>query len=264
MNSVYHKKRGLALGGGAVLGAAHVGVLKAIDEYRIRITRITGTSIGAFVAAFAAFGKSWKEIEAIAKELNWLDVSGISLSRFALLSNEKLGELIKKHIGDKNIEDAHIPLAMVAADITTGEKVVLNKGSVARAAMASTCIPGIFKPVEIDGRLLVDGGVVESVPVITLKDMGARKVIAVDLNAKHEYGVPENIIDIILNSYHYTMMASAKLQTEDADLLIEPDLSAFNRSNMKQVSNLMEKGYEDANKDLEKRSFKKIKSRNNK
>ncbi len=246
MSSVYYKKRGLALGGGAVLGAAHVGVLKAIDEYRIRITRITGTSIGAFVGAFVAFGKGWKEIEAIAKELNWLDVSGISLSRFALLSNEKLGELIIKHIGDKDIEDADIPLAMVAVDITTGEKIVLNTGSVAKAAMASTCIPGIFEPVEMDGRLLVDGGVVESVPVITLKEMGARKMIAVDLNAKHEYGEPENIIDIILNSYHYGMMASAKLQKAEADLLIEPDLSAFNRSNMKQVSDLMEKGYEEA------------------
>lgn len=256
MSSEYKKKRGLALGGGAVLGAAHVGVLKAIDEYKIRITRVTGTSIGAFVAAFVAFGKSWEEIEAIAKELNWLDVSGISLSRYALLSNEKLGDLIEKHLGNNDIGDADIPLAMVAADITNGDKVVLDKGSVAKAVMASTCIPGIFKPVKIDGKLLVDGGVVENVPVKTIKDMGARKVIAVDLNAKHKYGEPENIMDVILNSYHYTMMASARLQTEDADLLIQPDLSRFNRSNMKQVSDLMDKGYKDAIKQL-KKSFKK-------
>lgn len=257
MSPLYKKKRGLALGGGAVLGAAHIGVLKAIDEHRIHINRIAGTSIGAFVAAFVAFGKSWEEIREIASELKWMDITGLSLSRYALLSNEKLGELIVEHIGDRNIEDADIPLAMVAADIATGEKVVLDKGPVARAAMASTCIPGIFYPVEIDGRKLVDGGIVENVPVITLKSMGARKVIAVDLNARHAYGEPENILDVILNSFHYMMQAAATLQKEDADLLIEPDLSDFNRSNMDQVSDLMEKGYEDAKKALGKKFKKK-------
>lgn len=247
---------GLALGGGAVLGAAHVGVLRVIDEYNIKITHVTGTSIGAFVAAFFAFGKTWKEIREIAMELKWLDISGISLSRYALLSNEKLGDLIVKHIGDKKIEDADIPLAMVATDIATGEKIVLKKGSVAEAVMASTCIPGIFKPVEIDGKLLVDGGVVENVPVNTLKDLGAKKIIAVDLNSQHSYGAPENILDVILNSFHYTMQAASELQTEEADILIEPDLSEFNRSNMDQVKELMDKGYKDAKKQM-KKAFKK-------
>lgn len=246
------KKMGLALGGGAVLGAAHVGVLRVIDEYEIKITHVAGTSIGAFVAAFFAFGKTWEEIREIATEMKWLDITGVSLSRFALLSNEKLGELIVRHIGDKKIEDADIPLAMVAADIATGEKIVLKKGSVAEAAMASTCIPGVFKPVEIDGKTLVDGGVVENVPVNTLKDLGAKKIIAVDLNSQHAYGSPENILDVILNSFHYTMQASSELLTKEADILIEPDLSKFNRSNMDQVEALMEKGYKDAKKQLGK------------
>ncbi len=247
---------GLALGGGAVLGAAHVGVLRVIDEYDIKITHVAGTSIGAFVAAFFAFGKTWKEIREIATELKWFDITGSSLSRFALLSNEKLGELIVKHIGDKEIEDADIPLAMVAADIATGEKIVLKKGSIADAAMASTCIPGIFNPVDIDGKLLVDGGVVENVPVNTLKDLGAKKMIAVDLNSQHSFGAPENILDVIINSYHYTMQAASELQTKEADILIEPDLSDFNRSNMDQVKELMEKGHKDAKKQL-KKVFKK-------
>lgn len=250
------KKVGLALGGGAVLGAAHIGVLKALDEYDIKFTHVTGTSIGAFVAAYVAFGKGWKEIMEFATEMQWIDVTGISLSRYALLSNEKLGELIDKHIGKKNIEDADIPLAMVATDIKNGEKIVLKKGSVANAVMASTCIPGIFKPVEIDNRMLVDGGVVENVPVKTLKDLGGKKVIGVDLNAKHSFGDPENILDVIINSFHYTMHAAAKLQREDADLIIEPDLSDFNRSNMDQVEDLMDKGYKDAKKQL-KKAYKK-------
>lgn len=118
------KKIGLALGGGAVLGAAHVGVLKAIEEFDIEISYIAGTSIGAFVAAFCAFGKTPAEIEEIALKLTWMDISGISLFKNGLLSNEKLGDLISEHIGDKKIENAKIPLAMIATDISSGKKVV--------------------------------------------------------------------------------------------------------------------------------------------
>lgn len=240
------KKAGLALGGGAVLGAAHVGTLRALDEYNIEIKYIAGTSIGAFVAAFYAFGKSWQDIKEIASELKWLDITSISLSRYGLLSNEKLGELFIEHVGDKNIEESAIPLALVATDATSGEKVVLTKGSVADAIMASTCIPGIFIPVEISGIMLVDGGIVENVPIKTVKDLGANYVIGVDLNSKHSYEKPGNILDVIINSIHFLMKQSTKLQTTKADLLIEPDLSEFNRSDMDQVDELMEKGYEDS------------------
>jgi NTE family protein len=246
------KDIGIALGGGAVLGAAHVGALRAIDEFDIEINYIAGTSIGAFVAAFFAFGKNWKDIKKIASELKWIDITGISLSRYALLSNEKLGELIIEHIGDKNIQDSDIPLAMIATDITGGDKVTLEKGSVAEAVMASTCIPGIFKPVEINEQMLVDGGVVENVPVKTVKEMGAEYVIGVDLNAKHTYEKPDSIVDVIINSFHFLMQQSDKLQTADADLLIKPDLSAFNRSDMNQVDELMKKAYEDSKKALKK------------
>ena len=241
-----NKKIGLALGGGAVLGAAHIGVLKALEELEISIHYVAGTSIGAFVAAFYAFDKTWKEIEEIAVKLKWIDISGLSLSQYGLLSNEKLGELITEYIGNKKFKKSAIPLAMVATDISNGKKVVLKKGSVAEAAMASTAIPGIFKPLEIDGKLLVDGGIVENVPIHTLKDMGADYIIGVDLNAKHSYEKPNNIVDVMVNSFHFTLQASAKLQTKEADLLIQPNLSSFNRSDMDQVEDLIEKGYEDS------------------
>jgi len=244
------KDIGLALGGGAVLGAAHIGVLRAIDEFDIKIKYISGTSIGAFAAAFFAFGKNWNEIKQIASELKWIDITKISLSRYGLLSNEKLGKLILEHIGDKNIQDSDIPLTMIATDVTSGEKMILDKGPVAEAVMASTCIPGIFKPIEKNGRMLVDGGIVENVPINTVKGMGAEYVIGIDLNAKHKYDKPDNILDVIINSFHHLMKGSVKLQKEDADLLIEPDLAAFNRSGMSQVDKLMEKGYEDSKKAL--------------
>ncbi len=245
-----NKKVGLALGGGAVLGAAHVGVLKALDEQEIEISYIAGTSIGAFVASFFAFGKNWKDIQEIASELRWLDITEVSLSQYGILSNEKMGKLITKHIGDKNLEDAKIPVSMIATNVANGEKVVLEKGSVTKAAMASSCIPGIFKPVEINDNMLVDGGIVENVPINAVKNMGADQIIGVDLNANHKYGKPKNIIDVVVNSFHYTLMAAAKLQTEEADLLIKPDLSSFNRANMDQVEDLMKQGYKDATEAL--------------
>jgi len=246
------KNTGLALGGGAVLGAAHVGALKALDEYDIEINYIAGTSIGALVAAFFAFGYKWKEIQKIASELKWIDITEISLSRYGLLSNEKLGKLIIEHIGNKNIEDSEIPLAMIATDVTSGEKVILNKGPVADAVMASTCIPGIFNPVEINGQMLVDGGIVENVPIKTIRKMGAEYVIGIDLNAKHKDEKPGNILDVIINSFNFLMQQSDKLLTEDADLLIKPDLTAFNRSDMSQVDELIKTGYKESKKVLKK------------
>lgn len=246
------KKIGLALGGGAVLGAAHVGVLKAIEELDLEISYIAGTSIGAFVAAFYAFGKTPSEIEEIALKLTWMDISGISLFKNGLLSNEKLGDLISEYIGDEKIEDAEIPLAMIATDISTGKKVVLKKGEVAKGVMASTCLPGIFIPVEMDDVILVDGGIVENVPIDTIKEMGADYVIGVDLNAKNKYEKPNNILDVIMNSFHFTLKAAARYQTQNSDLLIAPDLSAFNMADTSQVKDLIEQGYKDSKKFLKK------------
>ncbi len=250
-----NKKIGLALGGGAVLGAAHIGIIKAIEERNLEVSYISGTSIGAFVGALYAFGKSCKEIEQIGLKLQWVDITSLSLSKYGLLSNDKLGELVTKHIGDKNIEEAPIPLAMVATDATSGKKVVLKKGNLAKAVMASTCIPGIFIPKEEDNKILIDGGIVENVPSKTAREMGADYVIGVDLNAQHTYPKPDNILDVILNSFHFIMKQTVSLQTQHADLLIKPDLSSFNRSDINQVQDLMQKGFEDGKEALNKIEF---------
>ena len=240
------KKIGLALGGGAVLGAAHIGVLKAIKEFNIPIACVSGTSIGAFVAAFYACGVEWDEIEAIAMELKWLDLSGLSLSKLGLLSNERMGKLIEQHLGKKDLRDAHIPVAMIATDIVSGEKVILKKGNIADAVMASTCIPGIFTPVEIDDRMLVDGGIVENVPVSPLKEMGGDQIIAVNLNAEQKNTKPESIIEILLRTFDFLIGTSTDLQTNKANVLIEPDLSEFNMVEIKQAPDLINIGYKKA------------------
>ncbi len=244
------KNIGLALGGGAVRGAAHVGVLHALEEAEIKPDYIAGTSIGAFVAAFYAFGKGWEEINEIASELRWVDITRISLSRYGLLSNDKIRDLIIKHIGDISIEDSDIPLAIVATNAANGEKVVIKKGPLTTAVLASTCIPGIFSPIEEGDKMLVDGGIVESVPINTVREMGAKYVIGVDLNSKHAIGKPNNILEVILTSFHYIVRTAASLQTDDADLLIKPDLSLFSRSDIKHINDIIKQGYTDAVKVL--------------
>ena len=240
------KKVGLALGGGAILGVAHVGVLKALEEKDIPIHSISGTSIGAMVGAMYAFGKSCDDILNIAKDLDWINITSLSLSRYGLLSNDKMGDLIKSEIGNFNIQDANIPLHIVATDIKSGQKVVLSEGNLADAVLASTCIPGIFKPVSINKKSLVDGGIVENVPINTLVERDMDEIIAVDLNAHHSYDDPSHILDIILNSFHFMLKASAKLQCENANKLIQPDLSEFDRSSFDNIEKMVEIGYDTA------------------
>jgi NTE family protein len=234
---------GLALGGGAAMGAAHVGVLRAIDELNIKIDYISGTSIGGVVGAFYAFGMNWEKISVIASQLRWIDVTSVALSRYGLLSHEKIKNLIVRHLGDVNLEDARIPLAMTATDATSGAKVVLDKGSVITAVLATTCVPGIFKPVVSGDKMLLDGGIVENVPVDTVRAMGADYVIAVDLHTKQKFAKPKDILDVLFNSYNFIRRTSAELQTRETDILIQPDLSDFNLTDTSRIAELQEAGY---------------------
>ena len=236
------KKIGLALGGGAILGAAHIGVLRALEERKIQVGCIAGTSIGAFIAALYAFGVSPNDIREKVSDLNWLDAAGFSFSKYGLLSNEKLGNTLKKTLGDVNFEDAEIPLAVVTTDIGACRKVVLNEGSVAEAVMASSCIPGIFIPVEIGDKFLVDGGLVENVPISPLKKMGANIIIGVDINANRKYRKPEDLIDVLTNALDLAIDNATRIQTDEADILIAPELGAYNRTDVRKVHDLVKEG----------------------
>ncbi|MDX1585162.1 MAG: patatin-like phospholipase family protein [Balneolaceae bacterium] len=237
---------GVALGSGAALGAAHVGVLRALEEYRIKPTYMAGTSIGALVAALYAFGKSVDEIEEIAISLDWLDISDIKLSKLGLLTNNEIGELLDEHLGEVTFDEAKIKLAVVATDISNGEKVILNKGKVSDAVEASACIPVIFEPVEIDGRMLVDGGLLESVPVSVLKDFGAEATIAVDVKAYRKYKRPDDIFDVLNNSLEIALIHLAHVRMEDVDILIQPKLGDFSRMDTSRTGEMIELGYEAA------------------
>lgn len=239
---------GLALGGGAVLGAAHVGVLRAIEEHRLEISHVSGTSIGAFIAALYAFELPLERIREVVLDLDWLNISSLSLPRLGLFSNEKLGKNLEQAIGRKNIEDATRPLSIMSCDIATGKAVCLQHGDVARAVMASACIPGFFNPVNIDGKMLVDGGLVENVPISPLRKSGCKTILAVDLSSRRHYRMPEDIVDVLTNSLDIAMNTAVQLQLKDADILIETELSAYSRTDTHQLPKLVDEGYQAANK----------------
>ena len=243
------KTTGLALGGGGALGAAHVGVLTALQEHSIDVSSVAGTSIGAYVAALYAFGITPDQIRDAMSELSWLDISGLSLSqiKLGLLTNEKLGDSVEKVLGPAQIEEAELPLAIVTTDIIERRKVVLTSGSVSTAVMASSCLPAIFSPVEIGGQLHVDGGLVENVPVSPLRSLGAETIIAVDLGARRSKSRPENLFDVLMNSIDTAIDSSTRLRTDTADLVIAPDLGGFSRTEMEHSAALMEAGYEATN-----------------
>jgi len=243
---------GLALSGGATLGAAHVGVLRALHEAGMPIERLSGTSIGAVAGSLYAFDTPIDEIERVALEMSWLSISSFSPSRMGLLANRKLGGILAEHIGDPDFSEAKIPFAVVATDISKGEKVILSSGKVLPAVMASACVPGIFQPVELDGRLLVDGGLVENLPITAVLELGARSVIGVDLNLRREYQQPDDMVDVILNATDIAINSTTRIQArERIDLLIAPALSSYSRFRSGRGERLVEEGYRAAKDALE-------------
>lgn len=237
---------GLALGGGAVLGFAHIGLLEALDEADIRIDRIAGTSAGAIAAALYAFGVKPERAMELLSPLTWRKISGFSRNSMGLLSNEPVAELLGDELGDVRIENASIPLAIVAADIHTGERVVLTDGPLDKAVRASAAIPGIYTPVEIDDRVLVDGGIVENVPVQAVRDLGADVVVAATLGDALDFDKVRTLLGVLTNAFLITVNTATRLalELERADVVIEPDLEPHNHWDMKQRNALLEKGHQ--------------------
>lgn len=238
-----YPKVGLALSGGSALGISHIGAIKALSEHKIPIDCVSGTSAGAIAAVGLAFGIPSKKMVELSKNLNWSSISKFGYSRLGLNSNEPVSEIIHEMIGRARIEDALIPLAIIATNIDTGEKVILKKGSVAEAIMASTCLPGLFVPVKIKGKNLVDGGLVENLPLSPLKKMGAEVRIGIDLGHWRTYKKTRSVIDVVTNSYGILIKPQCFMTQHHAEILIEPHLERFCPSDFDKVTELMEAGY---------------------
>lgn len=227
MAKLERPKIGLALGSGGARGLAHIGVIKVLEENNIPIDFIAGSSIGAMVGGFYAAGLSVKEIEEIALSTDWRKVFSTLFEpsfKKGLIGGEKVKTFIENYINGKSFESCKIPFVAVATDLKTGEIIVLKDGKMAPAMRASISIPLIFKPVEIGGKILADGGLSAPVPVEIVRNMGADIVIAVNLDKHYcdEQWSP-GWYDIANDSLNILRHHLALLNTTSADIVIEID-----------------------------------------
>ncbi|HHW09760.1 MAG TPA: cyclic nucleotide-binding domain-containing protein [Firmicutes bacterium] len=225
---------GLALGGGAVRGTAHVGVLKVFEEEGIPVDMIAGTSAGSLVGCMYAAGMSIAEMEEVLPKVRWSTLVKPIWPKVAFVDNERLGRWLEEMTGCRTFEELRIPFACVAADAVSGEAVIMRSGPLGSAIMASTAIPGMMLPVEREGRILVDGGVVHKVPVITVRSMGADLTIAVDVGApSYVCGPPRHLVDSILHAYDIMSQRLVDDELEWADIVLNPraPVSAYDFKN---------------------------------
>jgi NTE family protein len=243
VNSTKHNTPiiGLALGSGSARGLAHIGVLKVLKEAGIPINMIAGTSMGAMVGACFAKDGEISAIEELALKMHWRQLArlidpNLNFLKMGLVTGKKIEEQLYSLIGNIEFKDLKIPLAVVAADINTGEEVVITEGSVIEAIRASISIPGIFIPVRLRSRCLVDGGLTNPVPVDILNKMGAKLTIAVNVltdplkrrpSCASQNSMPNipNMLNALLQSLYIMEYEVAKSKIVKADVTINPDVS---------------------------------------
>lgn len=217
---------GLALGSGSAKGFAHLGILKVLDREHIPIDLIAGSSIGSVFGALYASGADLSILEELCQHFRQQQLIDVTVPKLGLIKGERIEALIRLLTKNATFEELKIPLFVVAVDIERREEVVFNKGSVAEAVRASISIPGIFIPKRLNGRLLVDGGVLNRVPIDVLRRAGADVVIGVDLKyGGLSEGVKpvKNIFDVILTSID--LLEEDRNYREAADVLIEPEVA---------------------------------------
>jgi NTE family protein len=220
-------KVGLALGSGGARGFAHIGVLKAFEANNIEIDMLAGSSMGSLIAAVYANGIEPRMMEKLAlnlKRKHWLDLTVPSLG---FVSGEKIKQLIRLLTHGKRIEELKKALAVVATDIETGERVVFREGPVDQAVRASISIPGIFVPERVGDRLLVDGGVIDRVPVTVTREMGADIVIAVDVAQFDTPMKVNSIFGVIAQTIDVMEREILRHRILAADLVIRPDVGHY-------------------------------------
>jgi NTE family protein len=242
---------GLALGGGFARGIAHVGVLKVLEEENIPVRIVAGTSVGALIGASYCSGLSPTELEGVARSARFTTFARWTLSRYGFASNDRMIAFLTRTLKVKTFEELRIPLGVTATDFNTGEGVVFHSGSLIEPIRASCAYPGMFLPVNIRGRWLVDGMLSHPVPSQPLREMGAERVLAVHLRGQWaRNGAPRHLFDVIGQSFAIAQDRMAPLWRCAADLVIEPDVAAFEYDDFKRAADLVRAGEEAMRKAL--------------
>lgn len=235
-------KIGLALGSGGARGFAHLGVLKVLHEENIPIDYIAGSSMGALIGAFYCSGLDLEKLYKIAKAFKRKYYLDFTVPKMGFIAGKRVKELIKLFTHGKNIEDLEIPLSVVATDLIKGERVIFTNGPIADAVRASISIPGIFVPEKKDGRLLVDGGVIDRIPVQVVKEMGADFIIAVDVSHVKRNEKISTIFDVILQSIDILQEELVKYRKIETDVLLRPKLDGFSSKSFTHIEEIIKEG----------------------
>jgi NTE family protein len=234
---------GLALGGGFARGIAHIGVLKVLEQESIPVRVVGGTSVGALIGACYCSGLSLAEMEAVAHSVRFTTFARWTVSRFGFASNDRMVAFLTRTLKCKTFEELRIPLGVTATDFNTGEGVVFHSGSMIDPVRASCAYPGMFLPVEIRGRYLIDGMLSYPVPTRPVREMGADRVLAVHLKGTWANGgAPRHLFDVIGQSFAIAQDAMSSLWKEAADLVIEPDVAGFGYDDFKRANELIHAG----------------------
>ena len=219
---------GIALGGGFARGIAHIGVLKVLEEEKIPVSFIAGTSVGALIGAAYCSGVSTSELEEVARRVRFKTFARWTLSRHGFATNQRMIGFLNSMLKVKSFEELRIPLAVTATDLSTGEGVVFHSGPLVEPVRASCAYPGMFLPVNIRGRWLVDGMLAHAVPTRPLVEMGAKRVLAVHLKGRWSSGTaPRHLFDVIGQCFAIAQDMCASHWKEAADLIVEPDVNGF-------------------------------------
>jgi NTE family protein len=247
-------KIALVLGGGAARGFAHVGVIRVLEQEKIPIDIIVGTSVGSLIGAIYAYDLNSFELEWTAFSLEKEDLLDFGvLSAFTgmgVVKGDRLEEFVRTKVPVAEIEQLKLPFAAVATDLNRGTRVVLDRGSVAKAVRASSSIPGIFNPLAYEDKLLVDGGLVENIPISVAREKGADIVIAVDIGRNVTNFDLSNLIDIVLQSVNIMFNQNVESKKKDADILITPPVESVTMFDFTRKKECMHAGIEATRKAL--------------
>lgn len=244
-NHNHEKSVGLALSGGAARCLAQIGVLEVLEEEGIKVDAIAGTSAGSIIGALFSSGVvDLQEIKKMATTMKWRDMVKANIPRRGLISSEKIYRFLRNVISDMVFEQAKISLAVVATNLRNGEKVVLTKGSIAKAVQASCSLPVIFTPTEVNGDLLVDGGATSQLPVLTVKEiLKVPFVIAVDVNCNAmETARLDNMFQIAIHFVALIARRNTLMEKPFADVVIEVDAKGISLIDLHKGRLLIDQG----------------------
>ena len=225
-------KLGLALGGGAARGFAHIGVIQVLEEAGIRPSLVVGTSAGSLVAAFYASGKTGAQLQQVADTMEEATFADWTLPIFSrgMLRGAALARYVSHQVKGRMIENMPMPLGIVATDLNSGQGVLFQRGDTATAVRASSAVPALFQPVKISGRDYVDGGLVSPVPVRYARQMGAELIIAVDISNPPEGNAANDTLQILMQTFSIMGKSINSFELREADIVVRPSLDGVGSS----------------------------------